>query len=78
MGPGFFSYTFDGVKHTDKLVIDDFFESESGDLRASGTLFLNNEGDGQIMVCSELSPELVSFYRSDYDCFSGSDDTFFS
>ncbi len=74
-GTWFFSYTFDGVKHTDKLVIDDFFQPDDGDVVASGKLFLNNEGDGGVMICSELPPELVSFYGSDYDCLSGSDDT---
>jgi len=76
-GTWFFSYTFDGVKHTDKLVIDDFFEPDSGDIVASGLLFLNNEGDGQVMICSELPSELVTFYGSDYDCLSGSDDTLY-
>ncbi|MCF6205139.1 MAG: hypothetical protein L3J59_15985 [Methylococcaceae bacterium] len=76
-GTWFFSYTFNGIKHTDKLVIDDFYESEDGGISASGTLFLNKEGEGKVIVCRELPPKLVSFYGSDYDCFSGSDDTSF-
>ena len=76
-GTWFFSYTFDGVKHTDKLVINDFFEFEDGEIRATGTLFLNNEGDGQVMVCSELSSDSATFFGSDYDCSAGSKDTFF-
>ncbi len=76
-GTWFFSYTFDGVKHTDKLVIDDFFESESGTISATGTLFLNKEGDGQLMLCRELSSDSASFLGSDYECLSGSDDTFY-
>ena len=43
-GTWFFSYSINGVKHTDKLVIDDFYELEDGGIRASGALFLNKVG----------------------------------
>jgi hypothetical protein len=66
--------TFNGIERTDKLIIDRFLESENGEISASGKLYLNNEGDGQVLVCSELPPGLVSFYASDYDCLSPSED----
>jgi hypothetical protein len=75
-GTWFFSYTLNGSKHTDKLIIDDFYEAESGKVYARGTLFLNNEGAGQVVLCSELPSEFVSFFGTDYDCSAGSDETF--
>jgi hypothetical protein len=76
LGSWMFSYTVGGVSRTDRLELEELYEKNDGDIGISGTLFLNNEGEGQLMICDEIAEDLVSFFDADFNCFSGTEETF--